>query len=386
VSVVSGTTAPGFEPVRDAFADNLESGRDVGAAFAAYHHGRKVVDLWGGTADTATGRPWGENSIVLVFSTTKGATALCANLLAERGDLDMDAPVARYWPEFAQGGKAEIPVKYLLSHQAGLAWIDGEMNLEEALSWEPVVSALARQAPHWEPGERHGYHATTYGWLVGEVIRRITGTSVGTFFRTEIAEPLDLDFWIGLPEAEEARVVPVIPFELPEGSDLTEMIDAFLGPETNLGKALVAPGGALAEQVWNLRAVRAAEIPAANGVTDARSLARMYASMIGDTDGVRILGQDQLERATKQQTRGPNAVLLDLDIQFGLGFMVPSELIALGSPRSFGHFGAGGSMGWADPETGLAVGYAMNRMDVGLAGDARSTSLFNAAYKAAARS
>jgi CubicO group peptidase (beta-lactamase class C family) len=377
--------AAGFEAVRDAFADNLESGRDVGASFAAYHRGRKVVDLWGGVADPQTGRPWEQDSIILVFSTTKGATALCANVLAERGELDMNAPVARYWPEFAQGGKAEIPVKFLLSHQAGLAWIDGEMSLEEALSWEPVVSALARQTPHWEPGAQHGYHATTYGWLVGEVIRRITGTSVGTFFRAEIAEPLDLDFWIGLPEAQEHRVVPLIPFELPAGSDLKQAMEAFLGPDSGIGKALTAPGGALDEQVWNLRAVRAAEVPAANGVTDARSLARMYASMIGETDGVRILGQDQLKRATTQLTRGPNAVLFDLDIQFGLGYMVPSSLIVMAGPRSFGHFGAGGSVGWADPDADLAVGYVMNRMDIGLAGDVRSTNLFTAAHEAATR-
>ncbi len=382
---IHGTVAAGFEAVRDAFADNLESGRDVGAAFAAYHRGRKVVDLWGGVADPQTGRPWEQDSIILVFSTTKGATALCANVLAERGELDMNAPVARYWPEFAQGGKAEIPVKFLLSHQAGLAWIDGEMSLEEALSWEPVVSALARQTPHWEPGAQHGYHATTYGWLVGEVIRRITGTSVGTFFRAEIAEPLDLDFWIGLPEAQEHRVVPLIPFELPAGSDLKQAMEAFLGPDSGIGKALTAPGGALDEQVWNLRAVRAAEVPAANGVTDARSLARMYASMIGETDGVRILGRDQLKRATTQLTRGPNAVLFDLDIQFGLGYMVPSSLIVMGGPRSFGHFGAGGSVGWADPDADLAVGYVMNRMDIGLAGDVRSTNLFTAAHEAATR-
>jgi CubicO group peptidase (beta-lactamase class C family) len=385
--LVNGFTAPGFEQVRDAFAANLESGRDVGAAFAAYHHGRKVVDLWGGIADTETGRGWEEDSIILVFSTTKGATALCANMLAERGELDVDAPVARYWPEFAQGGKADIPVKYLLSHQAGLAWIDGEMSLEEALSWDPVVAALAQQTPHWEPGMQHGYHATTYGWLVGEVIRRVTGASVGAFFQTEVAEPLGLDFWIGLPEAEEPRVVPLITFELPEDLGLTEMIDAFIGPDTGLGKALIAPGGALAEPtVWNSRGVRAAEIPAANGVTDARSLARMYASMIGETDGIRLLGKDQLERATTQLTSGPNAVLMNLDIQFGLGFMVPSSLIVLGGPRSFGHFGAGGSMGWADPDAGLATGYVMNRMDIGLAGDVRSLNLFNATSEAAARS
>jgi CubicO group peptidase (beta-lactamase class C family) len=386
-SQVNGFTAPGFEKVRDAFAANLESGRDVGAAFAAFHGGQKVVDLWGGIADKETGRPWQEDSIILVFSTTKGATALCANILAERGELDVDAPVARYWPEFAQGGKSEIPVKYLLSHQAGLAWIDGEMSVEEALSWDPVVAALARQTPHWDPGTQHGYHATTYGWLVGEVIRRVTGASVGAFFQTEVAKPLALDFWIGLPEAEEPRVVPLITFELPEDLGLTEIIDAFIGPDTGLGKALIAPGGALAEPtVWNSRGVRAAEIPAANGVTDARSIARMYASMIGETDGIRLLGQDQLERATTQLTSGPNAVLMNLDIQFGLGFMVPSSLIVLGGPKSFGHFGAGGSMGWADPDAGLAAGYVMNRMDIGLAGDDRSLTLFNATAEAGAQS
>ena len=381
VTDIHGYTAAGFEPVRGAFAQNFESGREVGAAFAAYHGGQKVVDLWGGVADETTSRPWQENSIVLVFSTTKGATALCANMLAERGVIDMDAPVARYWPEFAEGGKAEIPVKYLLSHQAGLAWIDAEMSLEEALSWDPVVAALAKQAPHWDPGMQHGYHATTYGWLVGEVIRRVTGTCIGTFFRQEVADPLDLDFWIGLPEAEEPRVVPVIPFDLPEDRELTEMMEAFVGPDSSLGKALVAPGGAFREQeVWNSRAIRAAEVPSANGVTDARSLARMYASMIGVTDGIRVLGPDQLERATTQLTRGPNTVLLGLDIQFGLGFMVRSELVALGGPRSFGHFGAGGSVGWADPDGGLAFGYVMNRMDIGLAGDPRSTNLIGAVY------
>jgi CubicO group peptidase (beta-lactamase class C family) len=263
------------------------------------------------------------------------------------------------------------------------------MNLEEALSWDPVVAALARQTPHWEPGKKHGYHATTYGWLVGEVIRRVTGTSVGTFFRSEIAEPLGLDFWIGLPEAEEPRVVPLIPFERPANSDVADMMDVFLGPDSDIGRALGAPGGALTDpSVWNMRAVRAAEVPAANGVTDARSVARMYASMIGETDGIRILGKDQLERATTQLTSGPNAVLFGLDIQFGLGFMVPSELVVVGGrrsgPGSFGHFGAGGSMGWADPDSGLAFGYVMNRMDIGLTGDVRSSSLVEAAYESVA--
>ena len=380
---VEGSLEPGFERVRDVFIANFDEGREVGAAFAAYHRGRKVVDLWGGIADPATGRPWTEDTIVLVFSSTKGATALCANLLAERGLLDVAAPVADYWPEFAQAGKGQIPVRYLLSHEAGLAWIDGDMSLEEALSWDPVVAALARQKPHWKPGTQHGYHATTYGWLVGEVIRRVVGMSVGTFFREEVAGPLGLDFWIGLPESEERRVAPVIAFELPGVHDFLSALNAFRGPDNLLGRALTAPGGAFTDQdVWNSRAMRAAEVPSANGVTDARSLARMYAAMVSETDGLRILGPEQLGKAVTRHTRGPNRVLMDLDIQFGLGFMVRTSLLDLGGPRSFGHFGAGGSVGWADPDAELAFGYVMNRMDMGMAGDSRSNGLIQAVYNA----
>ncbi len=245
----NGTTAAGFEGVREVFEANFAKGLEIGASFSAYHRGRKVVDLWGGTADVDTGRPWDERTLALVFSTTKGATAICANKLAQEGALDVDAPVARYWPEFAAGGKADIPVKFLLSHQAGLAWIDGDMSLAEALSWDPVVDALAQQVPHYEPGSQHGYHATTYGWLVGEVIRRISGKSVGTYFHQEIATPLGLDFWIGLPESEEPRVAPLVggladPM-ITEDPETRAFVEAIMGPDTTLGKALFAPGGAL---------------------------------------------------------------------------------------------------------------------------------------------
>jgi len=384
---INGTTASGFEPVRDAFETNFAKGLEIGASFSAYHRGEKVVDLWAGTADVATGRPWDEDTLALVFSTTKGATAMCANKLAQEGALDVDAPVARYWPEFAAGGKEDIPVSFLLSHQAGLAWIDGDMSLQQALSWDPVVDALAQQVPHYEPGSQHGYHATTYGWLVGEVVRRVAGKSVGTYFRDEIATPLGLDFWIGLPESEERRVATLVggladPL-ITEDPEVAALVEQFMGPDTTLGKALFAPGGSLSgPEVWNTRALHAAEIPAANGIGDARSIARMYSACIGDVDGVRILTEEQLRRATTQLTTGPNRVLLDMDIQFGLGFMLRSSLIELGGPRSFGHFGAGGSVGWADPDAELAFGYVMNRMDMGLAGDARSYELVNACYHA----
>jgi CubicO group peptidase (beta-lactamase class C family) len=384
---INGTTASGFEGVRAAFEANFAKDLEVGASFSAYHRGKKVVDLWGGTADVDSGRAWDDRTLALVFSTTKGATAMCANKLAQEGKLDVDAPVARYWPEFAAGGKSELPVKFLLSHQAGLAWIDGEISLDQALSWDPVVDALAQQTPHWEPGSKHGYHATTYGWLVGEVIRRITGKTVGTYFHDEIAAPLGLDFWIGLPESEESRVAPLVggladPL-ITEDPEVRKFVEEIMGPDTTLGRALFAPGGAFSgPEIWNSRAVHAAEIPAANGIGDARSLARMYAACIGTVDGVRILTEEQLRRATTQLTSGPNTVLLDLDIQFGLGFMLRSAFIELGGPRSFGHFGAGGSVGWADPDAELAFGYVMNRMDMGLAGDVRSYELINACYAA----
>jgi CubicO group peptidase (beta-lactamase class C family) len=384
---VHGSVAPGFEAVRAAFEDNFTQGREVGAAFSAYHRGKKVVDVWGGMADPEAGRTWDEHTIAILFSTTKGITAMCANKLAQEGALDVDAPVAKYWPEFAAEGKQDIPVSYLLSHQAGLAWVEGTYSEQDAFTWDVVVDALARQAPHYTPGSEHGYHATTYGWLVGEVIRRITGKSVGAYFREAIGEPLGVDFWIGLPESEEARVAPMVGGladpALTENPDVRALMEQFMGPETALGRALFAPGGALSSPgVWNTRALHAAEIPAANGIGEARGIARMYASCIGEVDGFRLLTDDQLKQATTQLTKGPNKILLDLDIQFGLGFMLRSPFIPLGGPRSFGHFGAGGSVGWADPDSELAFGYVMNKMDMGLAGDIRTSNLINACLEA----
>ena len=391
--VVDGWTADGFEGARDAFARNLATGADVGAAFTAYHRGEPVVDLWGGLADRETGRPWAEDTLALVFSTTKGMTATCAHRLIQAGALDVEAPVADYWPEFAAAGKDDVTVAHLLSHQAGLAWVDDDMELAEVLAWEPVIEALADQEPHWEPGSAHGYHATTYGWLVGEVVRRVADERVGAYFAREVAEPLGLDCRIGTPAEHHDRVATLVSM-LPEGVDMEALADPgddpvlgmiaqFLGPDTPLGRALYAPGGALADQeVWGLPELYEAEVPAANGITDARSVARMYAALVGEVDGIRLLEPAQLEAAITQRTEGPNRVLLDMDIQFGLGFMVRSTLIPLGGERGFGHFGAGGSVGWADPDADLAFGYVMNKMDLGLAGDVRSTSLINACYAA----
>jgi CubicO group peptidase (beta-lactamase class C family) len=413
VSKISGWVAPGFEGVRDAFQANFDAGVEVGAAFGAYHRGEKVVDLWGGIADARTEAPWEEDSLVLVYSTTKGAVAMCANRLAQQGLLDVEAPVVTYWPEFAQAGKETVTVADLLSHRAGLAWIDGTMTFEEVLRWDPVIEALERQAPSWPPGTAHGYHATTYGWLVGEVVRRITGMSVGTYLRIEIAGPLGAEFYIGLPASEEHRVARLVSFiegltsgkplaDLTGGSDpssggpnlaeLGELAKTYLAPDGTLFKALAAPGGAFAdEEVWHSPRLHAAEIPAANGICDARSLACVYGACVDDVktssgSTFRILTPEQVTRATTQETQGPDLVLMGLDIQWGLGFNVNSGIIGmagLGGPRAFGHFGMGGSAGWADPDLQLGMGYVMNRMDIGTTGDTRSFRLMRACIDAA---
>jgi CubicO group peptidase (beta-lactamase class C family) len=411
MTTTSGWVAPGFESVRRAFQANFDRGAEDGAAFAAYHRGSKVVDLWGGVADTRTGRPWEEDTMVLVYSTTKGITAMCAHHLAQQGLLDTDAPVSEYWPEFAAAGKEAVTVADLLSHRAGLAWVDGSLTFEEGLAWEPVIGALERQSPAWPPGTDHGYHATTYGWLVGEVVRRVSGRSLGTYLRHEIAGPLGAQFFVGLPVSEEHRVARLVSFlesleagrplrglDTPEGPgadpDLAARAASFLAPDGPLTKALGAPGGAFSDPgVWNDPRLHAAEVPAANGIGDARSLALLYGACVGEVTtpagpAFRTLSPEQLDRALVQQTEGPDRVLMGLDIQWGLGFMLNRGVVSaggLGGPRSFGHFGMGGSAGWADPELELGMGYVMNRMEVGTTGDTRSFDLMQATIQAATR-
>ena len=388
---IGGAVEPGFEGVADAFRANFEHHGEVGAAAAVYVDGRKVVDLWGGVADRAAGTPYTEDSLQLVFSTTKGATAACANLLAQRGDLDIDAPVAEYWPEFKAAGKGDIPVRWLLCHKAGLPYVDATLTLEEALAWDPMIGALELQAPIWEPGTAHGYHATTYGWLVGEVVRRISGKSLGTFFHDEIAAPLDLEFWIGLPDEHQSRVAPLVQWgegSLTSASDpaMAELMAQFMGPHTMLGKALGAPNNVFsdADGGFNNPAIRAAEIPAANGVTNARSLARFYAGLSGTVEGGPadpLLTEEQVAKASELQTSGPDKCLF-FETTFGLGFFVASLFAPYGGVRSFGHTGAGGSVGFTDPENGIGFGYVMNKMLAGLNGDPRSGGLIKAVYAA----
>jgi CubicO group peptidase (beta-lactamase class C family) len=361
---IDGFVADGFEPVREAFARNFTDHGEVGAGTALYVDGELKVDLSGGTADPKAVTPYTADTLQLVFSTTKGAAAVCAHLLADRGLLDFEAPVTSVWPEFGQAGKKDVPIKWLLSHRVGLPVVDDPPSLEEVLRWDPIVEALARQAPVWEPGTAHGYHALTYGWLVGEVVRRTSGQSIGDFFRENVAEPLGLDFWIGLPDAEQRRVAPMIasvPGEgaLPDLSKLPpeiaerlgDMATAAFDPKSLMNRSLSLDGTFSLEGKlpWNTDEVRAAQIPAANGITNAGSLAKMYAATIGEVDGVR------------------------------LGFFLPSTFAELAGPGSFGHAGAGGSLGLADRDLGIGFGYVMNKMNLGLSDDPRALNLVEAA-------
>ncbi|MFI6458374.1 serine hydrolase domain-containing protein [Streptosporangium amethystogenes] len=381
---IGGETAAGFEGVREAFAANLAGGQEVGAAVGVYLHGRKVVDLWGGIADPGTGRRWERDTLQVVYSTTKGVTAACAHLLAQRGELDLDAPVAEYWPEFAANGKDRIPVRWLLTHQAGLPVIDHPITPAEAIAWDPMVTALAAQRPSWEPGTEHGYHGLTYGWLVGEVVRRVSGRSLGTFLAEEIAAPLDLDVWIGLPEAERhrvSRIIAAVPdIEALAGIDLEalpepvrEMMAAYADPTSLTVRSMTVVTPPLDH---NDPDEQSAEMPSTNGICTARALARFYAALIGEVDGHRILAPDTLAAATAEQASGIDRILR-IPVRIGTGFGLPTPDAFWYSPTAFGFPGLGGSLGFADPATGLAFGYVMNHLQEG-APDHRAANLLDA--------
>ncbi|WP_406401510.1 serine hydrolase domain-containing protein [Streptomyces uncialis] len=375
----------GWGKVADVFRANFagEPG-EVGAACGVYVGGRPVVDLWGGLADREANRPWRGDTIVQVASTTKGATAICAHMLAQRGELDLDAPVVRYWPEFGAAGKERISVRWLLSHQAGLPLVDGPLTFEQACDWDPVIRALETQEPLWRPGTEHVYHSVTYGFLVGEVVRRISGRSLGTFFAEEVAAPLGLSAWIGLPEEQEdrvARIAAAAPFGLEEliagmaaatGLDpdtVVAWVEAVWGADSVQARSGEL-GGALdnTSDYYTTRAWRAAEFPAANMLSDARSVARMYAATVSDVDGVRLLDPPAVGRATAVQTGGTRMHGLPpgLDIpaersfNMSLGFWRACPPMPMLGPGSFGHPGSGGSIGFADPDAGVGFGYVTN--------------------------
>jgi len=377
---IHGSVAPGFEPVREAFERNFTERGDVGAAVCCYRAGEPVVDLWGGLASLHSGQEWREDTLALLFSTTKGFTATCIHLLVERGELELDAPVARYWPEFAANGKQRITLRDVLAHRAGIPIVEGEFTLEQVFAGTPVADALAGQAPLWEPGSQHGYHVRSFGWILAEIVRRVVGCSLGSFFAKEIAKPLNLDLSIGVPTSQHDRIAETLAPPEPADPAQREIRDKFMGPDTPLGRALTGPSGLLGYgSVWNSAALRQAEIPSSNAHGTAHSVARFYAALVGEVDGCRLLAPTTVERMRGEASNGPDGVI-HIPTRFGLGVMLPATLSPEAAVGAFGHAGAGGSLGFADPEARLGFGYAMNRMDMGLTGDPRASELVAAAY------
>ena len=379
---VEGTCDPKFNRVKDAFIENFEKRNEVGAAAAVMLDGMSVVDIWAGHADREKTRQWTRDTLVNVYSTTKGVTAICAHRLADKGLLDIDAPVAKYWPEFAQAGKEKLPVRYLLSHKAGMAAVCKPLDDDALFNWNKMTTALAEQEPWWEPGTKHGYHALTFGYLVGEVIRRITGKTPGTYLREEIAGPLGLDLHIGLDAKDDARTGDMIPMPPPGPGEPNLFAEIMKNPESVAFKAFMNPPNGMRPGMVNTREWRAAEIPAANGHTTARSLAKLYGVLArgGELDGVRVMSKEQVAQCSIEQSNGPDALLV-INTRFSLGFMMSQPGASLGpNAKSFGHPGAGGSLGYADPEAKIGFGYTMNKMHASLLIDPRAIALIDAVY------
>ncbi len=374
---VHGFCKPGFDAVRDAFVANFDQGLELGASLAVTHKGEFVVDLWAGAA-TPDGKPWAEDTIVNVYSTTKTMAATCVLVLADRGVVDLQAPVARYWPEFAQNGKQGVTVAHVMSHSAGLSGFDPPVPTPEQLyDWDGIVDRLAAQAPWWEPGSASGYHAITQGYLQGEIVRRVTGRSIGNFFREEIAEPLGADFHIGLDPKHDARVGELIPPTAPLGAQATD-------PDSIAARTL--GGTPLTGREPQTSEWRRAEIPAAGGIGNARSVARVHAALAcgGSVDGVKIMSEAGVVRALEQQTRGTDLVL-GVPIVFGMGFGINDAAFPISpNPRAFFWGGWGGSLAIIDLDARVSIAYVMNRMEADLLGDRRGGLIAMAVYQALA--
>jgi CubicO group peptidase (beta-lactamase class C family) len=377
VAEISGECEERFSGVRDALAKNLDSGLDVGASVAVFVDGVPVVDIWGGHLDENHSVPWQRDTITNCWSITKTMAALCTLILADRGELDFSAPVARYWPEFAAAGKSGIEVRHLLSHTAGLSGWSEPMTAEDLYDWDKSTSLLAAQEPWWEPGTQSGYHALTQGYLVGEVVRRITGMTIGSFFASEVTGPLDADFHIGLPPEDDARVALVIPPDLPSLAEVAPLAD------TIAGRTLLNPTMTGAEP-W-AESWRRAEIPAANGHGNARSVAQVQSVVAcgGEMSGKRLLSAKGCEAIFDEQANGVDLVL-GPGFRLGVGYGLSSDMVPIG-PHACFWGGWGGSIVVMDLDARLSVAYVMNRMASALMGDSRGADiLFAAAVGAAA--
>lgn len=398
--MISGYCEDNFIEARNIFEKSISSGFELGGSVAVEVQGKKVIDLWGGHLDHSQSKAWEENTLVNVFSTTKGIAAICLLQLIEKGLLDIEEPVCEYWPEFSLNGKENIPVKYLFCHKAGLCGIREPLESGAFSNWDLITSELAKQEPLWEPGTAHGYHAITYGHLVGELLRRIDGRTIGQYFKEEIAEPLNLDFWIGLPDSEFDRVSDIYPskpgplqylfplltklprFVLPgrakfllDFGDTSKPIGAaFNNPPISSNRGMEA----------NTKQWRNAEIPAANGHGTARSIAKLYGILAngGSRDGIHVLSPETIEKGRQTQSDGKDLVLGGMRTRFGLGFMLGTENVSMGpNPNAFGHGGAGGSLGFSDPDNNISLGFVMNQMHQGVTAWKTATDVAESVYK-----
>jgi CubicO group peptidase (beta-lactamase class C family) len=380
---IHGIVAPGFERVRTAFHENFEQRGELGAAFAATLDGQVVVDLWGGLSDAESRRPWQDDTLVTIFSGTKALVALCLLMLADRGELDLDAPVAAYWPEFAASGKAAVTVAEIASHRALMPGLRTAVSAEDLIDDARLAALLAGQRQDDDPRASDVYHPLTYGWLCGEVIRRVDGRSVGRFFADEIAGPLELDIWIGLPPDLTDRVA-TIRFAGDWGRQ--PIYDSDVVARDGLVRAVwnnppILRGDTLP---WNRSDWRSAEIPGVGSIADARSLARLYGCLAlgGELDGVRLLSPSMLRRARTELARRVDP-LLGIPQAFGVGFQLQTELAVMGPPPdAFGHGGAGGSIHCAWPSEGVGLSYSMNLMRDDEDIDARAATLLTALHSA----
>ncbi len=375
---IQGQCSDAFESVRRAFEASFENRKELGASLCVWHHGEKVIDLWGGFLDKARQREWERDTLCTIFSTTKGLVALCFLMLSDRGEFDYDEPVANYWPEFAANGKAAISIRTLLNHRAGLVAIDEPIALDDFVNNpEEVARIAAQQTPYWEPDTDQGYHGVTYGIYTAELFRRIAGESIGTFLTREVATPLGADVFVGLPDSEEGRVSPIHPAGLREiifqivpkmlfhrGNEGRVYRQVILGKEA--AKAFANPKELSPTGVANFNTprVHAMELPWANGISNARGLARVYAALAngGTIDGHRLVREEALAPLREVQSWTALDRVLRKPQGWTQGFVKEDEKMFSPNPESFGHPGAGGALGWCDPVTGLSISYVPNKM------------------------
>ena len=387
---VEGLCKPDYQSIKEAFVANFDSHAEVGASLAVNIAGETVVDLWGGHCDEAQKKPWTENTISIIFSCTKAATALTAHLLIDRGELELDAPVAKYWPEYAKNGKENTTVRMMLNHSSAVPAFRETLDAGAYYNWEYMTKRLEEEAPFWVPGERNGYHMVSFGWTVGELVRRVSGQSLGDFFKQEIADPLGLDYWISLPESEFERVAPIIQFLPGPDTPPTDFTTALMNDPKSISHLSFFNSGG-----WDINSTETmvAEIGGAAALSNARGMVGMYVPLANDghANGKQLLSTSAIQRmAEVSMATGCDATLL-MPTRFGLGFMRSMdnrhrpqgqmESVVLGR-GAFGHVGAGGSLGFADPDCHLAFAYTMNKMGSGLMLNERGQNLVDATYKA----